>query len=65
MTEDLKELAAWLNSQAVERVGFESTGVYWKPVWNIWEAAGLDLLLANAPQVKALPGRKTDPKDSP
>ena len=64
MTEDLRELAAWLNSQAVERVGFESTGVYWKPVWNILEAAGLDLLLANAQQVKALPGRKTDQKDS-
>ena len=39
MTEDLRELAAWLNSQAVERVGMESTGVYWKPVWNILEAA--------------------------
>ena len=64
MTEDLKELAAWLNSQAVERVAMESTGVYWKPVWNILEAAGLDLLLANAQQVKTLPGRKTDQKDS-
>jgi transposase len=64
ITEDLKELAAWLNRQAVERVGMESTGVYGKPVWNIWEAAELDLLLANAPQVKALPGRKTDHKDS-
>lgn len=64
MTEDLRELAAWLNSQQVERVAMESTGVYWKPVWNILEAAGLDLLLANAQQVKALPGRKTDQKDS-
>ena len=64
MTEDLKELAAWLKGQAVERVAMESTGVYWKPVWNILEAAELDLLLANAQQVKALPGRKTDQKDS-
>jgi transposase len=64
MTEDLRELAAWLNSQQVERVAMESTGVYWKPVWNILEAAGLDQLLANAQQVKALPGRKTDQKDS-
>ena len=64
MSEDLRELAAWLNSQAVERVAMESTGVYGKPVWNIWEAAGLDLLLANAQKVKALPGRKTDQKDS-
>jgi hypothetical protein len=38
--------------------------VYWKPVWNILEAAELDLLLANAQQLKALPGRKTDQKDS-
>ena len=64
MTEDLQELAAWLNSQQVERVAMESTGVFWKPVWNILEAAGLDQLLANAQQVKALPGRKTDQKDS-
>ena len=64
MTEDLKELAAWWKGQAVERVAMESTGVYWKPVWNILEAAELDLLLANAQQVKALPGRKTDQKDS-
>lgn len=64
MTEDLRQLAAWLKSQEVERVAMESTGVYWKPVWNILEAAGLELLLANAQQVKALPGRKTDLKDS-
>lgn len=64
MTEDLRELAVWLKSQAVERVARESTGVYWKPVWNILEAAELELLLANAQPVKALPGRKTDQKDS-
>jgi transposase len=64
MTEELRELAGWLKSQEVERVAMESTGVYWKPVWNILEAAELDLLLANAQQVKALPGRKTDQKDS-
>lgn len=64
MTEDLRELAAWLTGQQVERVAMESTGVYWKPIWNILEAVGLDLLLANAQQVKALPGRKTDQKDS-
>jgi len=42
----------------------ESTGVYWKPVWNILEAEGFDLLLANAQEVKIVPGRKTDQKDS-
>ena len=64
MTGDLQELAAWLKSQAVQRVAMESTGVYWKPVWNILEAEGLKLLLANAQQVKTVPGRKTDQKDS-
>lgn len=63
MTADLKELAAWLKAEAVQRVAMESTGVYWKPVWNVLEAEGLDLLLANAQQVKALPGRKSDQKD--
>jgi len=56
MTEDLRELAAWLNGQQVERVAMESTGVYWKPVWNILEATGLDQLLANAQQGKGSPG---------
>jgi len=63
-TADLLDLAAWLKARAVQRVAMESTGVYWKPVWNILEAEGLDLLLANAQEVKALPGRKTDQKDS-
>jgi transposase len=62
MTADLLDLAAWLQARGVQRVAMESTGVYWKPVWNILE--GLELLLANAQQVKALPGRKTDQKDS-
>lgn len=64
MTADLFDLAAWLRACGVQRVAMESTGVYWKPVWNILEAEGLELLLANAQQVKALPGRKTDQKDS-
>jgi transposase len=40
----------------------ESTGVYWKPVWNILEAS-VTILLVNAQHVKAVPGRKTDAKD--
>jgi len=65
MTEDVREWAAWWNSQPVERVARESTGVYGKPVWNILEAAGRDPWWANAPPVQALPGRQTDQKDSP
>jgi transposase len=64
MTSDLLELAAWLKARGIQQVAMESTGVYWKPVWNILEADGFDLLLANAQEVKIVPGRKTDQKDS-
>jgi transposase len=64
MTEDLKALAKWLKEREVQQVAMESTGVYWKPVWNILEPEGFDLLLANAQEVKNVPGRKTDQKDS-
>ena len=64
MTEDLRALAGWLQEKAIRHVAMESTGVYWKPVWNILEPAGFELLLANAYEVKVVPGRKTDQKDS-
>jgi len=64
MTGDLRELAGWLQQKGIRHVAMESTGVYWKPVWNILEPAGLELLLANAQEVKIVPGRKTDQKDS-
>jgi transposase len=64
MTADLLEWAAWLKARGIQQVAMESTGVYWKPVWNILEAEGFDLLLANAQEVKIVPGRKTDQKDS-
>src|SRR5881628_1369143 len=64
MTGDLQELAEWLQEKGIRHVAMESTGVYWKPVWNILEPAGFELLLANAQEVKIVPGRKTDQKDS-
>ena len=64
MTGDLRELAEWLQQKGIRHVAMESTGVYWKPVWNILEPAGFELLLANAQEVKVVPGRKTDQKDS-
>jgi transposase len=64
MTGDLRELAGWLRQKGIRHVAMESTGVYWKPVWNILEPAGFELLLANAQEVKIVPGRKTDQKDS-
>ena len=52
MTADLRELAGWLQQKGIRHVAMESTGVYWKPVWNILEPAGFELLLANAQEVK-------------
>src|SRR3989442_2163751 len=63
MTADLLALGDWLAAQGVTHVAMESTGVYWKPVWNLLEER-FTLLLVNARHVKAVPGRKTDVRDS-
>lgn len=62
MTADLLELADWLSVQGVTHVALESTGVYWKPAWNVLESS-FTLLLVNARHIKQVPGRKTDVKD--
>jgi len=62
-TADLRELAQWLREQGVQQVAMESTGSYWRPVWNVLEAQGLPLLLANAQHIKNVPGRKSDIQD--
>ena len=64
MTGDLLQLADWLVVKRVTHVAMESTGVYWRPVYNILEALGLTLLVMNAQHIKAVPGRKTDVKDA-
>ncbi len=64
MTADLERLRGWLAESAVTHVAMESTGVYWKPVFNVLEDGGLTVVLANAAHVKAVPGRKTDVRDS-
>src|SRR6516225_1550220 len=61
-THELRELVAWLQEFGVEHVAMESTGVYWKPVWNVLEGQ-FQIVLANAQHIKAVPGRKTDTKD--
>jgi transposase len=62
MTDDLLALADWLSACGVSHVAMESTGVYWKPVWNVLEGQ-FALLLVNAQHIKAVPGRKTDVRD--
>ena len=62
MTPDILALADWLGAQEVSHVAMESTGVYWKPIWNLLEDS-FALLLVNARHVKAVPGRKSDVRD--
>ncbi len=63
MTADLLALGDWLSLHKVTHVAMESTGVLWRPVFNVLEE-GRTLLLVNAQHIKAVPGRKTDVKDS-
>jgi len=62
MTPDLLELSDWLGAAGCTHVAMESTGVYWKPIYNILEGS-FELLLVNAQHIKTVPGRKTDAKD--
>ena len=62
-TEDLLALRDWLKARGITSVAMESTGVYWIPLFQILEAAGLEVCLVNARHCKNLPGRKTDVQD--
>ena len=62
MTRDLLACRDWLISEGCTHVAMESTGVYWKPIFNILEDS-MEVILANARNVKNVPGRKTDVKD--
>lgn len=62
-TGDIKALASWLKSLDIRHVAVESTGIYWKPIFNVFEG-DFDVILVNAQHVKNVPGRKTDVKDS-
>jgi transposase len=62
MTGDLEDLGRWLGELGVTHVAMESTGVFWKPVYNVLEGR-FELLLCNAQHVKRVPGRKTDVTD--
>jgi transposase len=63
MTGQLRELAAWLDREHIEQVAIESTGGYWWPVYNLLEE-GRQVTLVNPQHMKAVPGHKTDVKDS-
>ena len=64
LTRDLMALADYLEALGVTHVAMESTGVLWKPVWNILESRRFTLLLVNPRQVKQVPGRESDVSDA-
>ena len=63
-TDEILELSNWLSDGNCEAVAMESTASYWKPLYNILEANGLNAIVVNASHIKAVPGRKTDVKDA-
>lgn len=62
MTSDLLMLHDWLMAYGVTHVAMESTGIYWRPIFNLLEGS-FSVLLVNAAHIKAVPGRKTDIRD--
>ncbi|MNC20391.1 Transposase [compost metagenome] len=62
-TKELLRLLDWLQERECSQVAMESTGVYWKPVWNILEGS-CQITLANPERIKNVPGRKTDCNDA-
>lgn len=63
-TRELLELCDWLKQGNCQKVAMESTASYWKPVYNILEASGIEAIVVNARHMKNVPGRKTDVKDA-
>jgi transposase len=64
MTGNLEALLRWLEEAGVTHVAMESTGVFWKPVYNILEGHFKQVMVVNAQHIKRVPGRKTDVTDS-
>jgi len=64
MTNDLRELVNWIKEQKCSHVAMESTGVFWKPIFNLLEMEGIEAIVFNAQHIKNVPGRKTDVKDA-
>jgi transposase len=64
MTDDILALANWIKGNDCTHAAMESTGVYWKPIYNVLELQEIETLVVNAQHIKAVPGRKTDVKDA-
>ncbi len=57
-------MVSWLKETDCEMTAMESTGNYWKPVYNIFEEENIPVMIVNAQHIKGVPGRKTDVKDA-
>jgi len=64
MTDDLIAMTEWIKSKGCTHVAMESTGYFWKPIYNLLELENIKLLVVNAKHIKNVPGRKTDVKDA-
>jgi transposase len=64
MTGEILELVEWIKEHQCTHVAMESTGVYWKPIYNLLELSEIEAIVVNAQHIKAVPGRKTDVKDA-
>lgn len=64
MTADVERLRDWLAESGCTHVAMEATGVYWRPIYNVLEEHGFELLVVNPEHLKTVPGRKTDVKDA-
>ncbi|WP_096155605.1 MULTISPECIES: IS110 family RNA-guided transposase [Bacillus] len=64
MTDDLLELLDWIQENQCPIVAMESTGVYWKPIYNLLEVSDIEALVVNAQHIKNVPGRKSDVRDA-
>jgi transposase len=63
-TGEIREIVAWLKANGCQMVAMESTGSYWKPLYNIFEQEELPAMVCNAYHIKNVPGRKTDWNDA-
>ena len=64
LTHEIRELVAWLKDNGCQMSAMESTGSFWKPIYNIFEQEGLPAMVCNAYHIKNVPGRKTDVNDA-
>jgi len=64
LTHEIREIVAWLKTNGCQMAAMESTGSYWKPIYNIFEQEGLPAMVCNAYHLKNVPGRKTDANDA-